>query len=40
MEQKQLHTNVLALKFDEILWPTDFNLCDLEKRFLGSCSFG
>ena len=30
VEQKQLHTNFLALTFDEILWPTDFVLCDLE----------
>ena len=32
MEQKQLHTNSLALKFDEILWPTDFVLCYLEYK--------
>ena len=30
VEQKQLHTNFLALKFDEILLPTDFVLCDLQ----------
>ena len=30
VEQKQLHTTFLALKFDEKLWPTDFVLCDLE----------
>ena len=30
VEQKQLHTNFFALKFDEVLWPTGFVLCDLE----------
>ena len=31
VKQKQLHTNFLALEFDEILWPTDFVLCDLDR---------
>ena len=30
VKQKQLHANFLALKFDEVLWPTDFVLCDLK----------
>ena len=34
MEQKQLHTNFFALKFDEILWPTGLFYAIWNKGFV------